>query len=231
MKDGLGDRIKKYESIYERYFLPKTPIIIRVVLIIISCVTISFGQDLDQLLNLNNCKVKSIELDGIIVSHSDGVKKIKTLDLPQELVDKYKLNSVETKEKLQQLKDQQERHLKNIQNLQLLRMVNGEVLQVLDNGLLIEINEFFMFEEGYKKSSNINFKPIRRARDQIIFLEYSDRDKNIQWVDGSTYTGFIYSNGIFEYNNTLGVKKTIPKFNQTSKEFDVWYFKQYPIKN
>lgn len=30
MKDGLGDRIKKYESIYERYFLPKTPIIVRV---------------------------------------------------------------------------------------------------------------------------------------------------------------------------------------------------------
>ena len=30
MKDGLGDRIKNYESIYERYFLPKTSIIIRV---------------------------------------------------------------------------------------------------------------------------------------------------------------------------------------------------------
>lgn len=30
MKDTLGDRCKKYESIYERYFLPKTPIIIRV---------------------------------------------------------------------------------------------------------------------------------------------------------------------------------------------------------
>lgn len=29
-KDTLGDRCKKYESIYERYFLPKTPIIIRV---------------------------------------------------------------------------------------------------------------------------------------------------------------------------------------------------------
>lgn len=30
MKDSLGDRCKKYESVYERYFLPKTPIIIRV---------------------------------------------------------------------------------------------------------------------------------------------------------------------------------------------------------
>jgi tRNA(His) 5'-end guanylyltransferase len=30
MKDGLGDRIKRYESIHEHYFLPKTPIIIRV---------------------------------------------------------------------------------------------------------------------------------------------------------------------------------------------------------
>lgn len=30
MRDGLGDRIKNYESIYEHYFLPKTPIIIRV---------------------------------------------------------------------------------------------------------------------------------------------------------------------------------------------------------
>jgi len=29
-KDGLGDRIKNYESISEHYFLPKTPIIIRV---------------------------------------------------------------------------------------------------------------------------------------------------------------------------------------------------------
>ena len=29
MKDSLGDRCKNYESIYERYFLPKTPIIIR----------------------------------------------------------------------------------------------------------------------------------------------------------------------------------------------------------
>ena len=30
IKDTLGDRIKNYESIYERYFLPKTPIIVRV---------------------------------------------------------------------------------------------------------------------------------------------------------------------------------------------------------
>lgn len=30
MKDTLGDRIKGYESIYEHYFLPKTPIIVRV---------------------------------------------------------------------------------------------------------------------------------------------------------------------------------------------------------
>jgi tRNA(His) guanylyltransferase len=29
-KDTLGDRIKGYESIYKRYFLPKTPIIVRV---------------------------------------------------------------------------------------------------------------------------------------------------------------------------------------------------------
>lgn len=29
-KDTLGDRCKNYESIYERYFLPKTPIIVRV---------------------------------------------------------------------------------------------------------------------------------------------------------------------------------------------------------
>lgn len=29
-KDGLGDRIKNYESISEHYFLPKTPIIVRV---------------------------------------------------------------------------------------------------------------------------------------------------------------------------------------------------------
>jgi len=30
MKDNLGDRCKNYESVYEHYFLPKTPIIIRV---------------------------------------------------------------------------------------------------------------------------------------------------------------------------------------------------------
>lgn len=30
MKDSLGDRCKNYESVYERYFLPKTPIIIRI---------------------------------------------------------------------------------------------------------------------------------------------------------------------------------------------------------
>lgn len=30
MKDTLGDRCKKYESMYENYFLPKTPILVRV---------------------------------------------------------------------------------------------------------------------------------------------------------------------------------------------------------
>lgn len=30
MKDTLGDRIKNYESLYERYFLPRTPILVRV---------------------------------------------------------------------------------------------------------------------------------------------------------------------------------------------------------
>jgi tRNA(His) 5'-end guanylyltransferase len=29
MKDNLGDRCKNYEAIYERYFLPKTPIVVR----------------------------------------------------------------------------------------------------------------------------------------------------------------------------------------------------------
>ncbi len=29
MKDNLGDRCKNYESIYEHYFLPKTPIVVR----------------------------------------------------------------------------------------------------------------------------------------------------------------------------------------------------------
>lgn len=30
MKDNLGDRCKNYEAIFERYFIPKIPIIIRI---------------------------------------------------------------------------------------------------------------------------------------------------------------------------------------------------------
>jgi len=66
--------------------------------------------NLDKLLNLTNVTNVVVEVGGIKLTHSDGVKRIPTAKLPAELVRYYKLNSSEDQKALEEkLKAEAER--------------------------------------------------------------------------------------------------------------------------
>lgn len=184
------------------------------------------AQDLDSVFGLKNVEVVRVEVDGLQIRHSSGVKKILTENLPDNIKQKYGLGSPENKTKLEEIEKKKMIVKDYTQKLQSLLMVRGTVLQVLPEGVLLTDTAVYKFKRGEKGDGEENFEMAAWSH-PIMYVKCSN--KGIR--DGVMFSDMCQESSIpFQYSNTLGQNKTVLQMTSHSSEFKRWYFSQFPTK-
>jgi hypothetical protein len=158
-----------------------------------------------------NVTVTKIEADSIRIMHETGVAKIQFELIPDELKKKYNMSieSVEVyRKKLreQQSKQQRETKLSDFVWKKVIKL-EGEVLQVLDGGVLVNDALFMKVGVEGAKFEKIPVSP--------VFVE-CDSSK---YVDGYKFDEYVFYDGNFTYGNVQGAKKTIVAFTTNRDKF------------
>lgn len=193
------------------------------------------------MLDMEEVRIKEVKPNGIRVTHKWGGRFIPINEIPAEI----KADLGMTKEKEEAFREQkkQEGQVKQLAMKAAKQQVSlqGEVLQVLDGGLLIT-NAFervrskkkVKFRTPYKVKTGgptglhpkRRYTYITRYKDEwkytyetrrfgMIFVKCS----SVGYVDGQDFAATVYPFGTYTYTSVAGAKKTVERVTLDAVEF------------
>lgn len=201
----------------------------------------------DKLLSYEGVTVREVRKDGIRIMHNGGFATIPIENLPENVRKELGMSTdgvEEHRNKIALEKAEEARNAqiaaknKKILSDAYLHIALGQVLQVVDDGILLHVQSTWdgthsdkdQYEtrsyktgtalSGYRTVSRKEFigtKKTKNTRDHDNWLIFvSCNTDNL--VDGGLFFGDVWANGKYTYTTALGSRKTIPKYTSNSDD-------------
>ncbi len=199
-------------------------------------------KKLDSLLEYKNVTITKIDPDGIRILHESGAATIPYEKLPEDLRTKLGMTKDDADAHRAHLHDQEQKiaeHNQMNQAVQNARLIfAGIVFQVTEAGVLLKD---VSYTDGTKEEKKIPYTvrtggpsalnpkarvttetryktewvlKVRQFQNWPIYVECDTSG----YVDGSMFSGAVYTNGTYAYTNVQGARKTIPAYTTDPKK-------------